>query len=38
MILAQRPLKEFEVTRRMFILSAVSAILAIITQLIIVWW
>ena len=38
MILAQRPLKEFEVTRRMFILSAVSAILAILTQLLIIWW
>ncbi len=38
MILAQRPLKEFEVTRRMFILSAVSAILAVLTQLLIIWW
>jgi UDP-N-acetylglucosamine--dolichyl-phosphate N-acetylglucosaminephosphotransferase len=38
MILAQRPLKEFEVTRRMFILSAVSAILAVFTQLLIIWW
>jgi UDP-N-acetylglucosamine--dolichyl-phosphate N-acetylglucosaminephosphotransferase len=38
MILAQRPLKEFEVTRRMFILSATSAILAILTQLLIIWW
>jgi UDP-N-acetylglucosamine--dolichyl-phosphate N-acetylglucosaminephosphotransferase len=37
MILAQRPLKEFEVTRRMFILSAVSAILAVFTQLLIIW-
>jgi len=37
MILAQRPLKEFEVTRRMFILSAVSAILAVLTQLLIIW-
>ena len=38
MILAQRPLKEFEVTRRMFILSAVSAILAVLKQLLIIWW
>jgi UDP-N-acetylglucosamine--dolichyl-phosphate N-acetylglucosaminephosphotransferase len=38
MILAQRPLKEFEVTRRMFILSAVSTILAVLTQLLIIWW
>jgi UDP-N-acetylmuramyl pentapeptide phosphotransferase/UDP-N-acetylglucosamine-1-phosphate transferase len=38
MILAQRPLKEFEVTRRMFILSTVSAILAVLTQLLIIWW
>lgn len=38
MILAKRPLKEFEVTRRMFILSAVSAILAVLTQLLIIWW
>ena len=37
MILAQRPLKEFEVTRRMFILSAISAILAVLTQLLIIW-
>ncbi len=37
MILAKRPLKEFEVTRRMFILSAVSAILAVFTQLLIIW-
>jgi len=37
MILAQKPLKEFEVTRRMFILSAVSAILAVLTQLLIIW-
>lgn len=37
MILAKRPLKEFEVTRRMFILSAVSAILAVLTQLLIIW-
>lgn len=37
MILAQRPLKEFEVTRRMFILSAMSTILAVLTQLLIIW-
>ena len=38
MILARRPLMEFEVTRRMYMLSAVSAILAVLTQFIIIWW
>jgi UDP-N-acetylglucosamine--dolichyl-phosphate N-acetylglucosaminephosphotransferase len=37
MILAKRPLKEFEVTRRMYVLSGVSAILAVLTQLLIIW-
>ena len=37
MILAKRPLKEFEVTRRMYVLSTVSAILAVLTQLLIIW-
>ncbi len=37
MILARSPLKEYEITRHMVSLSSVSAILAIITQLLIVW-
>jgi UDP-N-acetylglucosamine--dolichyl-phosphate N-acetylglucosaminephosphotransferase len=37
MILARTPLKEYEVTKYMVVLSSVSAILAIFTQLLIVW-
>ncbi len=37
MILARTPLKEYEVTKYMVVLSSVSAILAVFTQLLIVW-
>ncbi len=38
MILASGPMREYEVTRHMIALSAVSAILAVATELLIVWW
>jgi UDP-N-acetylglucosamine--dolichyl-phosphate N-acetylglucosaminephosphotransferase len=37
MILAGTPMKEYQVTREMIILSIVSGILAIITQMLIMW-
>lgn len=38
MILAGGPMREYEVTRYMIALSVVSAVLAVATQLLIVWW
>lgn len=38
MILARHPMREYEVTRCMIALSVVSAVLAVATQMLILWW